>query len=124
MRVRRCCALPKPGWSWRDPNWSWTAATAISRRARPTRCSDALNPVTQSGYAGLFRAVVAAIERAAVFQTVPDDTRAAMLAGRGKRVDRAFEAVECVRLAVHDDLKRLVVVVAAGFACGHDKHPG
>src|SRR5262245_7274236 len=40
---------------------------------------------------------------------------AAILACRCERVDRAFEAVEGVRRAVHAQLKRLVVIVAAGF---------
>ena len=43
-----------------------------------------------------------------------------MIAGRRECVNGAFEAVERVRLAAHRDLKRLVVVVAAGFALTHD----
>src|SRR5262245_16806138 len=44
---------------------------------------------------------------------------AAVLACRCERVDRAFEAVEGVRRAVHAHLKRLVVIVAAGFTSRH-----
>src|SRR5262245_44323887 len=55
----------------------------------------------------------------ALLQAVADDARAAMGAGRRERTDRAFKAVERVGRAVHLDLKRLVVIVAAGFAFGH-----
>ena len=49
-----------------------------------------------------------------------DDADAAVIAGRRERVDGAFEAVKRMRLAILHDLKRLVVVVAASFALGHD----
>lgn len=37
----------------------------------------------------------------------------------GKGVDRALEAVERMRAALHRELKRFVVVVTAGLALGH-----
>jgi hypothetical protein len=64
-------------------------------------------------------AVVAAVERAALLEPVADDPDAAVLAGRRERVDRALEAVERVRFAVHRDLKCLVVLVTAGLAGRH-----
>jgi len=64
--------------------------------------------------------MLAAKEGAVLLEAVPDDADAAVLAGRRQRVDRAFEAVEGVGGAVHGHLKRLVVVVSAGFASGHD----
>jgi hypothetical protein len=52
-----------------------------------------------------------------------DNPATAMRAFRGERVDRALEAVECMRFAGEDDLKRIVVVVAADFTLGHEKSP-
>src|SRR5262249_35637137 len=91
----------------------------ISRRSRSRsgcRCAD---PVAQAGDAHDLGAVLTAEERAVLLQPVPDDMDAAVLAGRCQRVDRAFEAVEGVRRAVHAHLKRLVVIVAAGFTSRH-----
>jgi hypothetical protein len=63
--------------------------------------------------------MVAAKERAVVFESVTDDADATVLAQRSQRVDRALEAVEGMGLAVHAHLESLVVVVAAGFTSGH-----
>jgi hypothetical protein len=63
-----------------------------------------LNPVAQALDAFAFGAVVAA-ERSILLQAMADDADAAVLPGRRQRVDRAFNAVERVRLAVHRDLK-------------------
>ena len=64
-----------------------------------------------------------AAEHAAVlFETVPDDPHAAMRAGGCERMNRAFEGIERVRTAVFDDLKCLVVIIAAGFTGSHDIH--
>jgi hypothetical protein len=38
-------------------------------------------------------------------------------------MDRALEAIESVGRAVHTHLKRLVVVISARFAFGHDCLP-
>jgi hypothetical protein len=45
-----------------------------------------------------------------------DDPAAAMVAGRDKRMNRAFEAVEHVRLTAAADLERFVVVVPTDLA--------
>src|SRR5437660_6388254 len=57
------------------------------------------------------------------FDPVPEDPAAAMIARRRQRLDGAFEAVKRMRLAVHDDVERLVVVVPAGFALWHGSAP-
>src|SRR5438552_15260372 len=44
---------------------------------------------------------------------------AAVGAARRQRVNGALKTVERVRLAVHQDLKRLVVLVPAGLAAWH-----
>ena len=79
--------------------------------------------VTQAGHAFGLCAMVAAEERAFLFEAVTEDMNAAIVAGWSQRMDRALEAVEGVGGAVHAHLKRLVVVVSAGFAFGHDLLP-
>lgn len=64
--------------------------------------------------------MLAAIKSALLLKAVTDNPDAAMRAGRCQCVDRAFEAVERVGLATLDYLKRLVVIVPAGFADCHD----
>src|SRR5262249_31302136 len=63
--------------------------------------------------------MLTAIEGARLLEPVTDDTDAAMRARGRQRMDCAFEAVKAVRLAVLNHLKRLVVVVPAGFADCH-----
>jgi hypothetical protein len=58
-----------------------------------------------------------------LLQAVPDDADSAMIAGRCERMNGALEAIEGMRLAVHRDLKGLVIVIAAGFTCSHDVRP-
>jgi hypothetical protein len=53
---------------------------------------------------------------------MPDDAAAAMAAGGGELLDRAFEAVERVFLAGLHDLKGLVVVIAANIALRHGQY--
>src|SRR5688500_20362253 len=55
---------------------------------------------------------------------MPDDPAAAMAAHRGQQVDRAFEAVEGVRLPTQGQLEALVVVVAAVIADSHQSTSG
>src|SRR5262249_44541965 len=74
--------------------------------------------VTQAGHA-----FHGAEERAFLFEAVTEDMNAAIVAGWSQRMDRALEAVEGVGGAVHAHLKRLVVIVSAGFAFGHDGLP-
>ena len=61
----------------------------------------ASRPVCQPGDAGLLGAVGAAEDRAVVFDAVAEYFAAAMGAHRGQGVNRAFERVENVPLAVH-----------------------
>jgi hypothetical protein len=63
--------------------------------------------------------VIAAEKGTRLLQAVSQDAGTAMMAGRRECMDRAFEAVERMRFAVHHDLKRFVVVVAASFASSH-----
>src|SRR4051812_9420816 len=51
-----------------------------------------------------------------------DDFAAAVIANRRDRVNRAFETVEHVRLAVPDNFEGLVVVVSANLARCHSQH--
>ncbi len=53
------------------------------------------------------------------FDAVTNDPTPAMVAGRREFLNRAFKAVERMPIAVHDDLKRLVVRVATGFTGSH-----
>lgn len=55
---------------------------------------------------------------------VPYDLGAAGLADRSEHRDRALEAVEGVGLIVRDNLKRLMVGVAAFVASFHGVPPG
>ena len=50
----------------------------------------------------------------------PDSTGRA---DRRQRMNRAFEAVETVGLPAYDNLKSLVIVIAAGFTSGHRAAP-
>ena len=65
-------------------------------------------------------AMLATIKAARLLHAVPHDPDSAVIAGRCERMNGALEAVVGMRLAVHRDLKGLVVVVAAGFTCSHD----
>jgi hypothetical protein len=58
----------------------------------------------------------AAIKDAIRLHAVPDHPDTAMGTGGRQRMDRAFEAIEDVRLTLHPYLKALVVYVAAYFA--------
>jgi hypothetical protein len=67
----------------------------------------------KSFHAFCLGAVVAAKVCTVVFETVAQDSDVAMAACWRKRVDRAFESVEIVGLASHDNLKSLVVIISA-----------
>jgi hypothetical protein len=64
-------------------------------------------------------AVITTIEHALLLKAMPHYSCPAMLACRRQCVDRAFKAVERMGLAIHCDLKSLVIVIAASFACRH-----
>jgi hypothetical protein len=78
-----------------------------------------LNSVLQRCFAGGTRAMNAAIDLPIGFHTVPHDPAVAVRADRRQRVDRAFEAIECVMFSGYDHFKRLVIFILANFACSH-----
>jgi hypothetical protein len=104
--------------SWRRP----LAGTTVKARARlvsiPSRRG--ADAIAQAGHADHLGAVLAAEEGALLLEPVAHDADAAMLACRRQRMNGAFEAVEGVSGLAHRHLKRLVVIVSAGFTSGHD----
>jgi hypothetical protein len=87
----------------------------IAHQTTPT-----LGPILEAGDARRFRAVRAAINRAIVLDAVPNHFALAVGARRRERMDGAFEGIEGLRFAAHRDGKRLIVLVAAHSALGHD----
>jgi hypothetical protein len=69
------------------------------------------------------RAVGTTIKVVADFHAMSDDPTVAMLADRRYRLDRTFEAVECVPDASRDELKCFVVLVATNFTFRHKAPP-
>jgi hypothetical protein len=67
--------------------------------------------------------MVAAEEGAVLFKSVSDDATAAMIAFRGKGMDRTLKTIKDVLLAAHDDCERLVVVVSAIFRRSASRPP-
>ena len=61
----------------------------------------------------------AAIDLSIGFHTVPHDAAIAVRAHRRQRMNRAFEAIECVMFSGYDHFKRLVIFILANFACSH-----
>jgi len=107
--------------------------TRIAGRDRPPSLADeafrgnrgcleqtaALNAVLQCCFTGRTRAMNAAVDLPIGFHTVPHDPAVAVWADRRQRVDRTFEAIECVMLSGYDHFKRLVIFIFANFACSH-----
>src|SRR6267142_1521350 len=62
------------------------------------------------------RTVGAAVHGPGLLDAVTDDSAPTMLAGRGKRVDRALEAVKHMLATIEHDRERLVVSITADFA--------
>ena len=81
-----------------------SASLYPSSRLRPLQKS---KTVAQARDPIVLSAMVAAVEDAGLFEPMPDDARAALLAGGCKGMNRALEAIESVRFAVHHDLKAL-----------------
>ena len=102
-----------------DPGYRQKRSSSITIILTVQRSS----AIFQFRSAGSARAVDATENLSIRFNAVSDDPAMAMRANWRERVNRAFEAVERVRHTVHDHLKRLVVVVSAGFAFGHDLLP-
>jgi hypothetical protein len=65
------------------------------------------------------RAVCATKHLAVAFHAMPYDLAAAVRAGWRDRVNRAFEAIENMRLPADPNFEALVVIVPAYFALGH-----
>src|SRR5690606_22767854 len=76
-----------------------------AKQQRSTSPGELLKPVVQAVDAGFLGAVLAAIERAIVFEAVADDADAAGGAGRRQGLDGALEAVEGVLLAGNDHVE-------------------
>jgi hypothetical protein len=93
----------------------------FSETASPRKYSMDLrsHPVPQPRRTFVLGAMDAAEKALAILNPVTDDADSAMAAGRRHGVNGAFEAVEGMCLSLHRNLKCLVVVVAASFACGH-----
>jgi hypothetical protein len=81
---------------------------------RPTLCA-----VLQLCCAGRACAVDTTKDLPIRFDAMSDDTAIAVRAHRRQGVDSALEAIKDVALSVHDDFKRLVIIVFANFACRH-----
>lgn len=81
--------------------------------------SDSLSAVLQLRCAGCACAVDTTEDFSIRFNAVTDNTAVAVGANRRKRVDCALEAIKGVTLSMHDDLKRLVIIVLADFAFRH-----
>jgi hypothetical protein len=79
--------------------------------------------VTQADHAFDLGAMLTAEECAFLFEPMTDDMNTAIVAARSQRMDCALKAVEGMGPAVHAHLKRLVIVISAGFASGHDCLP-
>ena len=65
------------------------------------------------------RAIDATVNFPVLLDPVSNDTAIAVRAMRRQRVNRAFETVERVMLALHHHLERFVIFVFANFACRH-----
>src|ERR1043165_4813245 len=61
----------------------------------------------------------AAVKLTILLDTVTDDGAPAVGTRGSQHFNRAFEAIERMRLAVHDDLERVFVIVPASVAFGH-----
>jgi hypothetical protein len=87
---------------------------------RPIKRGRRLHSIDEISDTDLLSAVGAAEDVAVGLEAVADDAARAVRAARGEGLDRTLEAVKGVCLAVRrDDLKGLVVIVAAGLAYSH-----
>jgi hypothetical protein len=65
----------------------------------------------------------AAVEDAVDFYSMADNAAATVMTARSQGSDRAFEAVEYMRLPTHDNLESLILVIATPFTLGHTIPP-
>lgn len=75
--------------------------------------------IAQLRHTFLFSAVSTTKDCVVLFNPVADNMRATMRTSRCEGLDRTFEAVKGVILAIQYHLERLVVVVATSFADWH-----
>jgi hypothetical protein len=68
----------------------------------------------------LIGAVGTAIDRFVGLDAMPDNPAPAVSAHRGQGMNGALKAIESMRFAIHDDIERLVVLIAASFTACHD----
>lgn len=87
----------------------------IATRSR-TSTGNVIDGSILTGFAG---AMSTAVEVLADLNAVADDAAIAVLANRREHVDRAFEGVERVRLAVDDDVEGAFVGISAVFTGFH-----
>jgi hypothetical protein len=78
-----------------------------------------LNSILQRRFAGGARAMNAAEDLSICLHAMSHDPAIAVWADWRQRVDRAFEAIECVMLSGYDHLERFVIFILANFACSH-----
>jgi hypothetical protein len=62
----------------------------------------------------------AAVKYAIGLDAVPDNLAPAMVALGREGVDGTFETIEEMRVTIHDDLDRLVIIVSAYFTLNHN----
>jgi len=89
---------------------------AIAAVWNSLRC---LNSILQCCFAGGTRAMNAAEDLSIGFHAMPHDPAVAVWADWRQRVDRAFEAIECVMFSGYDHFKRFVIFIFANLACSH-----
>ena len=78
-----------------------------------------LYAVIDTNDAGLLRAVRAAVNLAISFDPMADDSATAVSATRREGVNRAFETIEHMRLALGLYLETLVIIISADFTFRH-----
>ena len=91
-------------------------SAAIAAVWNNLRC---LNSILQRRFAGGARAMNAAEDLSICFYAMPHDPAIAVWADGRQRVDRAFEAIECVMLSGYDHFECFVIFILANFACSH-----
>jgi hypothetical protein len=64
--------------------------------------------------------VIAAVKISIGLQAMADNLASAVAASWRQRMDRAFKAIEGVRLATHYHLERLIVFISADFTASHN----
>jgi hypothetical protein len=76
--------------------------------------------IVHSGNPFLVSTMSATVVSTSCFDTVTDNSTAAMVTLGSERVNGALEAVEIMRDTVYHYLEALLIIVAANFACLHN----